>query len=402
MNASLLSNTLVSRPLGTFNGIAYTNYEAMFQGTASQNHPYRVPCQVIAPTTPAQGTGLLLFDWLNTAVIATAIGRDFGLGRYSMTDEFLFGQGLVYATVRSDPVALGKPWMDGTFDTSGETIQSADDDFDIVADFVKAFASGPLAIKLAGPIRRKAAFGYSRSGSALRGFLRQDVGQGAFDFSLPGGSGVYAFRGEDATPPPATSGRSIEFNTESEVLASEAARVRVEAPNLRVYEFAGCAHARRPDAVLMQLPDAEKSNPADWFGFIRALFVAANQWCNGIEPPPSLWLGAPRDERIARDARGNALVRYVGGQPVNTDRFRLPEVAVGEGQYIAYDKSYANTNDLRALLGRFVGLTASFTDHAAFVRQITDHARTLQEQRYLLKADADALIQAAASSPVGK
>jgi hypothetical protein len=401
MSASLIAETLVATPLGTFGGIAYTNYEAMFQGTASQNHPYRVPCQIVAPTQTAQSSGLLLFDWLNTAVIATAIGRDFGLGRYSMTDDFLFRQGLVYAAVRSDPVALGTPWMDGTFDTSGETIKSAHDNFDIVADFIKALTSDPLAIRLAGPIKRRGAIGFSRSGGALRYFLRQDIGQGIFDFSLPGGAGAGTAFGEDASPPPSTSGRSIEFNTESEVIASNAARVRAETANLRVYEFAGCAHARQQDAILMQLPDAAKANPADWFCFIRTLFIAANKWCDGIEPPASIWLGAPRDNQITRDARGNALVRYVGGKSVTTDRFRLPEVAVGENQYIAYDKNFANTNDLRALLGGFVDLTATFTDHAAFVKQITDQTRTVQDQRYLLKADADALIQVANASSIG-
>jgi hypothetical protein len=401
MPASLIPGTLVATPLGTFGGIAYTNYEAMFQGTASQNHPYRVPCQIVAPTQPGQAGRLLLFDWLNSSLIATAIGRDFGLGRYSMTDDFLFSQGLVYAAVRSDPVALGVPWMDGTFNTSGETIQAAHDNYDIVADFIKAFTSDPLVAKLAGPIKRKGAIGYSRSGGTLRYFLRHDAGQGIFDFSLAGGAGDGTAFGQDANPPPVTSGRSIEFNTESEVIASNAARVRVDAANFHVYEFAGCAHGRQQDAILMQLPDAAQSNPADWFCFIRSLFVAANKWCDGIEPPPSIWLGGPRDNQIARDAKSNALVRYVGGKPVTTDRFRLPEVAVGENQYIAFDKNFANTNDLRAILGGFVDLSATFTDHAVFVKQITDSARTLQDQRYLLAADADALIQVAAASAIG-
>jgi len=45
------------------------------------------------------------------------------------------------------------------------------------------------------------------------------------------------------------------------------------------------------------------------------MFVAANNWCDGIEPPPSLWLAAPNDSRIVRDAKGNALVRFLGGKP---------------------------------------------------------------------------------------
>src|SRR5437763_1620103 len=74
--------------------------------------------------------------------------------------------------------------------------------------------------------------------------------------------------------------------------------------------------------------------------FFRALFVAGIKWCDGVQPPPSLWLGAPNGPTIARDANGNALVRYVGGLPMNTAEYRLPEVAVGENQYIPLDQSY--------------------------------------------------------------
>jgi len=45
------------------------------------------------------------------------------------------------------------------------------------------------------------------------------------------------------------------------------------------------------------------------------MFVAANNWCDGIEPPPSLWLAAPNDTRIVRDAKGNELVRFVRRGP---------------------------------------------------------------------------------------
>ena len=73
---------------------------------------------------------------------------------------------------------------------------------------------------------------------------------------------------------------------------------------------------------------------------LRALFVAGYNWCDGIAPPPTIWLGAPNDPAIVHDAKGNALVRFVGALPVDTTAYRLPEVAVGENQYIPLDPSY--------------------------------------------------------------
>jgi len=90
---------------------------------------------------------------------------------------------------------------------------------------------------------------------------------------------------------------------------------------------------------------------------------------------------------------------------VNTTAYRLPEVAVGENQYIPLAPSYDDGTFLgffRALAGGHVDLTSSFTDHNAYVEQITSHARALQAQRYLLKADADAIIREAMKSDIGK
>src|SRR5262249_33177055 len=149
-------------------------------------------------------------------------------------------------------------------------------------------------------------------------------------------------------------------NTEAEVIASNAADVRTDADNLRVYEFAGCSHGRQVDAFTIGLPTPQKANPADFTPFLRALFIAANNWRNGVAPPPSIWMGAPGDSTIARDAKGNALIRFAGGGAVNSNGYRLPEVAVGKNCYIAVDPTY-KTNTIIGLLsflfGGFVDLT---------------------------------------------
>src|SRR5438093_1099391 len=122
-----------------------------------------------------------------TAPTVPAVGQGQSYARYTMTDAFLFGAGISYATVRCDPAGIGKrspfsdpsrPWSDGRLDTSTEFITSAGDEFDIVVDFVKALRTDPVARRLLGRIYRTAAFGYSASGFRLRGLLRLQMGKG--------------------------------------------------------------------------------------------------------------------------------------------------------------------------------------------------------------------------------
>jgi hypothetical protein len=416
------ANTLVATSHGKFNKVRYTRYEAMFDGVSSKGRPYRVPCQIVTPTDPEDGLGLLLFDWLVPSTITTAVGQEQPDARYIMTDDFLFGLGVSYATVRCNPEGIGKlspivdtyrPWSDGLLETSTEFITSAGDEYDIVVDYVKALRTDPVAIQVLGAIHRRAAFAYSAAGYRLRGLLRIQMGKGLFDFSLVGGTGngydfpagnTIGFSNAEKAPL-VGAGLEIDFQSETETVGFGAHKTRHEESNYRVYQFAGAAHIRNIDVAEFGLPDPELANPAEWTPFVRSLFVAGNNWCDGVKPPPSLWLGAPNDAVIVRDAKGNALVRFVGGKPVDTTFFRLPEVAVGENQYIPFDPSYNDGSFLgyfRAIGGGHVDLTDSFTNHTQYVSEVTFHARGLEAFGYLLESDADAIIQRAFHSEIGK
>jgi hypothetical protein len=415
------ATTWVSAPHGTFAGIAYTRYEAMFAGVTSNRRPFRVPCQILAPSTPGQGSGLLLFDWLVASTIPTAVGQEQADARYTLGDAFLFGRGVAYTTVRCDAAGVGarspvadpfRPWSDGLLDTTSELITSPGDEFDIVVAWLRAQRTDPLALAVLGEVRRHAAFGYSASGYRLRGLLRMPMGVGLFDFALVGGTGDgYAHPTGNSVgftsaerEPSAGAGLELDFQSETDVVALGAQRTRYEGPCYRVYQFAGASHLRAADAVEFGLADAASANPADWVPFFRALFVAGDAWCDGIEPPPSLWLGGPDDATIARDANGNALVTHVGGQPSASLGFRLPEVAVGRHRYLAYDPAYdvgPFLGRMRALAGGHVDRSSAFPSHAAYVAAITQHANALVAQRYLLPADAAAIVQAAIQSGVG-
>ncbi|HJZ54550.1 MAG TPA: hypothetical protein VKE74_06305, partial [Gemmataceae bacterium] len=169
--------TVIAIPHGTFGGVKYVRYEAMFAGVTSDRHRYRVPCQIIAPQRPEDGCGLVVFDYLNTTAVEVG-GTEAPLARYMMTDDFLFGGAASYATVRCDAITVGVPWSDGRLDTSTEFITSAGDEFAIAADYAKALRVDPVAAELLGEIDRMAAFGYSKSAGRVRGLLRLDIGEG--------------------------------------------------------------------------------------------------------------------------------------------------------------------------------------------------------------------------------
>lgn len=415
------ASTLVSAPFGIYGGVAYTRYEAMFSGITSNNRPFRVPCQIIAPTIPGTGTGTLLFDWLVRSTLTTAVGQEQADARYTMSDAFLFGLGLCYATVRCDPTCIGhrspvpdptRPWSDNLLDTSSEFIVSAGDEYDIVTSYLQALRTDPVAVPLLGPITRRTGFGYSAAGTRMRGLLRTQAGVGQFDFTLVGGTGNGAdhpagngvgYRNMEREPLPGA-GLEIDVNSETDVVLLGAPKARHEEPNYRSYEIAGATHLRNIDCAEFRLTDPVSANPAEWTPFLRAMYIAGNRWCDGVQPPPSLWLGAPNDAQIQRDANGNALVTRVGGVPVSTTGYRLPAVAVGENQYIPFAPQFLDGTFLglfRALGGSHIDLTASFTSHAAYVAQVTQHTQALEANGYLLPADAAAIIQLATLSSIG-
>jgi hypothetical protein len=114
-----------------------------------------------------------------------------------------------------------------------------------------------------------------------------------------------------------------------------------------------------------------------------------------IDPVYVSEYGKALETGVARDANGNAL----GG-------IRLPDLALGRGQYIAADPaSYLGLG----LLGAFHDLQCEplpdgsprFRDHASYASQFTQQVQALAAQGFLLPADAERLIAEATASNVG-
>ena len=388
-----------STPFGTFNGIAYTRRRGFFEGQTSLG-AFRVPYEIITPADPALGNGTLLVEPPHFAF--GAAGRDIALGR-----SFLFGRGFSYATVGFgghglnilDPTAAGLVLAGAPVARPGAFNPFATLDEEIVAQFTDA-VSAELGVD------RRYAFGISQTAAVLLELQRNLAATGRaglFDLTVLyvalwhepffGDAGFQFVRGE--FEPLAGVGRVLFVESEGDQVVSDAETFRRAAglSGYRVYEVAGAAH----------VPTAD--NPLDHAPVVRALFVAGDAWVrSGTEPPPSTLLdAAPAGEvdpaygrvtGIARDGGLNAR----GG-------VRLPDLALGRARFIASDPTTLGPGipPLFAILtGNMVDLACQrFGHHGEYVRAVARQATDLQRQGFLLDADAEALRQRAAESPVG-
>jgi hypothetical protein len=196
--------------------------------------------------------------------------------------------------------------------------------------------------------------------------------------------------------PAERAGRVILLLSEADIVLFNAAILRDdhEHPNYRSYELAGMSHIAGPLYDVKEL---------DYLPVVRAVFLAGDRWItDGVEPPPSVFLEDAaadtldpvyqRPTGVARDENLNAQ----GG-------IRLPDLALGRGQFIAVDA--ANF----VLVGKFIDLkctpladgSARFPDHEMYVRRFTQEAQRLIEEGFLLPDEADLLIKAAQASDVG-
>jgi hypothetical protein len=411
--------SVVTTPFDRFRGILYVKYTGRFLRPASGSD-YNVPFEIIAPADPHQSNGRVLVEPFHYGV--GAVVRDVDL-----TPAFLFQRRFSHAAIcRSAPRAEALP----DHPCSGLHIDPGVDNLEIIVDFVRALREDPVARTLVGPITRLYSTGESNSSFPLHVLLHTPRGHNLFDLSFLLYTGwelpiLAAIGGLDFVLPPDLpaahqpvegAGRVIVLVSESDVIHSffNAAKLRdanPEHPTYRSYEIAGSPHVLLPPGTKPLDPNVvlpPGPQPLDRRPVARALFVAGDHWVvHGIAPPPSAFLEeappgtidpvdpVPGPVVLARDANLNAL----GG-------IRLPDVAIGRGQFIAQDLTVAPS----ALFGNFIDLqceplpdgSTRFPSHGAYVRQYIRASLQLVYDRFLLWPDALRMIIEAAQSEVGK
>lgn len=423
---------LATNPAGDYGGIPYQEHFGLFVGTTAKGD-FIMPYQIFAPADPLEGNGIVLFEPPHFFYGPT-IGRDFFLGR-----ETLFSRGFSHASVGFSELQYNILAPIPGLRISSKPAEMCDPvtmpgctavrDVEILKQFNEALTDDPYAVSVLGPLSARYAYGSSQTAEAMLEMMYGSNIEGLFDFTLlhltvwqpkfptfPTGLPEPGVIPDDFVPVDGV-GRVVFVNAEGDQLISQSQELRaaVGHPDYRLYEVAGAPHFS--STYLPPAPGTEFLNPLDTAPVARAAFIAGHRWvAKGQEPPPDALL-APADAGqsdpvyddpsfcggvtgIARDANGNAL----GG-------VRLPELATGQGSYIACTP-FPTAAGL-PLLGLFVDLTCApapgsdgdeprFRNHGAYVNVFARQAALLVEQGYLLPEEAQRMVESAGESEIGK
>jgi len=392
----IVPGSVVATPLGTFNGVAYTEYKGQFAGTTAGD--YAVGFEIVAPTNPAQGNGVAVVEAMH--VMGGTAGRD-----AYFTPAFFYNQGFTYAGIWWHPA-----------DVNPMVAYDAEEANQILHNFALALRQDPATQEMVGNLTHVYGYGVSKTNEP---FLKvaQSPAQSLYDFILL----IVPSYFESEFTEPRGAGRMVVFNVEGDRVLSRrdgefVEELRGSSDKYRSYEVAGGAHM--PDLPWVRIASAvygttsEGTSPLDWTPVVRALFIAGHLWTTeGVEPPPSTWIddapfgqtdalyesvyGMELETGINRDEMGNAL----GG-------IRLPDLDIGRGVYIPVDPaSFLGMGLFGAFLDKqcesLEDGTMRFADHADYVAQFTAQANALVADRFLLRGDADQMIADAAASNTG-
>jgi hypothetical protein len=407
------------------------------EGTAPGGR-YRVPVTLLYPLSRGNGVGLL--DVLNNAnLVYAGVPEGTPLARLQLGDDFIMRRGYSYMTVQFEKIAA---------EVTGQGyIQAGTDGYTILTD-AAAFVRSPCG-RIDGmqgqprpPVsQRVLAYGFSRSGAFLRGYVARNTDR-RIDGFLIGGVGAislqlthtapYALIDWDSvdTPAPlARNGKVIMINGETDLQVFRGPEAR--GPDEVVYEFPGIAHIpgsfydlRLVPVDLSSLGVTLEQNPVSFGPALRGAVANLTSWVvDRVPPPPSVAIagGEPSPaitffppysfaegvefSRVYfapnRDADGNAR----GG-------VRLPHIAVPLGTYGGYDAdpvaAYLPFFGAAVFLGgKFTPFPDSvlrqrYPNHGAYVRAVAHAANEALRNRWITEEDRDGYVTEAARSRVGK
>ena len=93
----IVPGSVVAKALGTFNGVAYTQYNGEFVGTTAGD--YAVGFEIVAPTDPTRGNGITVVETMH--VMGATVGRD-----AYFTPAFFYNRGFTYAGIWWHPAEV--------------------------------------------------------------------------------------------------------------------------------------------------------------------------------------------------------------------------------------------------------------------------------------------------------
>ena len=256
-------------------------------------------------------------------------------------------------------------------------------DNDILQEFATALRQNPPFV---GIVQRLYAIGFSDSGNTVHEIYKP-FGHRLFDIT-------FACLARYVEPVNIAGQKPIMvFNTEADF--DPRAVPNPAFPQYRWYVVAGGPHV--PDAALTRpsfpnpprdatAPAIKGTSPINWLPFIRALFVAGDEWVrNRVQPPPSMTLKVTSDGLVLRADKGNAL----GGirHPALEMREAVFMPSVIRGTWTLF----GGCGSLRKRL--------QLSEFAGYLGEFTKKAEVLVSGRYLTPAGRDRMIAQAKLSP---
>lgn len=379
----------------------------------SGGHPYKSRLLVRRPSDPTKFNGVVVVEWLN---VTAGYNLD---ALWQSSAEFFMRSGYAYVGVSAQRVGVHgdvtglKAWSPKRYAsldvTAGGTIVDDALSYDVFAQAAKAVGT-PEGVDPLGDLPKKRvllASGVSQSEGRLVTYYNAiEPLHMLFD-------GYYLFLGVGGKLRTDQDVKVLKINTETDVLLLREGAARQDDSNvLRTWEIAGASHVSYPSTLVRGpllerdgLPVASTTCAKPALSrvpssvVLNAAYGHLVGWIERDEAPPVApritltsvgEAGAP--SIAARDARGVAL----GG-------IRLPEVAAptatntGENSGEGYCILYGSHEPFDAAT-----LRALYPTHDAYVSAVLQATADNVIEGFLLPLDANAAIQAAIRSNIGR
>jgi hypothetical protein len=421
--AEVTSLTVVSsKDIGPFDDKPYREIEARMEGMAPGG-AYAVPITLVLPARAEGHNGFAIVDIINTVTINrgefVSGGGPLPLARTHMGDEFLFGRGNAYVGVMWDKTATDR-LRNGTIAVPGDGYTIIEDAAAVARNPAQFL---PADVGTAPSSDRIIAYGYSQTGSILRGWYvdghnAQKDGARVFDGGLiagaSGGCQGLETSWKICEGAITDDGKIISLSSEGDAEWGGYYE-RGESPDYRFLEIAGVSHIPATEADFRKFGMPEQ-NVIDFGPAYRAALVNLQEWLDGKDPPPSASMElAGTSTRVVdgvglreavRDADGNAK----GG-------LRLPHMPITladgtkagapRGQYTGLAWSHENRNIFFLISGTFTPfppdkIKTLYPTHETYVASVAAAAQDLVARRYILPEDADAYVAEAERSDIGR
>jgi hypothetical protein len=365
----------LAKPVGTFGGIVYIQYDGIFEGETSTG-AYRVPYRISAPADPSLANRTVVVEPPHGAIALGALN-------VYLRRDFLFSRGFVHAGIGWSTVGtrILDPSVPGTFIEGGFRQFGGNTDDEIIIDFARALVVDPNAASVVGPVQRRYMTGFSDSSDPVLRLVTSGRAADVFDFALP----ITTVRHEPQAALAAGryGGKLVIVNSEDDS-PDGLTDLGIVPDQYRFYVVAGTPHI--PDPLDVPSP-SNRTTPAHFEQALRAHFLQGHRWVqHGRPPPPSTQLQTSKGNKLDRDANGNAISVDVNG-PVP----RLPFIELGEARFISgFRGSYDGVKSIQDL---------GFASHHEYVNAFADKVADYVKAGYMINEDATAMRNRAALCP---